>query len=803
VPDVIDVATLRAVLVADTRQFQQEIEKASGLGQKFGTSLQTIGKVALGAGLAGITTAVAGLGAVIHKTVPMAVDFQSAVVDLGIAGKSSGLSLQELHDAALQVGGDTTLLGVSASGAAESMTGLYKAGLTTADIFGDLNGYLTGTTELGGALRGAIDLAAASELDMVQASDLAATTMATFGLSADDVIVGLDNFVKAADASVADVSGLADALLNVGPTAAAFGFTLEDTNNALAILSTRGIQGAEAGTSLKSMFTNIMRPTDQVKGALSELGIALYDDAGVMKSLPTIVGDFERALKGMSQEQRNTYIQTLAGTYGMKAMQTLLAEGVEGWNAMAAATEAATGINDQAAAKAQTLAGQWEAFQGNLETFGIQLGEVFLPVARNLLAWASDLANQYGPMLIAFFEQVTPVAQGFMWTLMDLFEGKIGTDTPWEDYFPPGLADTMYTITEALTQLWQTVQPFIEQVRAWLEENVKLQDVMIALAAAIAAVVIPAIVSIVATMTPIIATFAVVMGAVVLLRQAWESNFLGIRDIVEQVVTWVREFWAENGDAILAKALEIWTQVRDFITTAAVAIQAGIEVFLSTVREWWAAHGEQVIAIVTALWDGILAVAQFVMENLKTISAAFQAAFRGDWYGFGQTLRQGWDRAWAQIKEIAQKAVDWFKSVDWGKVGKAILSGIAKGIREGAQVIADAAKAAAKAALDAAKGFLGIHSPSEVFAQVGAQMMAGMAQGVTLNARLPAMATATVASSTVQATGMAERLSRIENNTTNIDRSANVTVHANYADRQSESDVARDVQTVLELLGWQ
>jgi len=720
---------------------------------------------------------------VIHKTLPMARDFESAVVGLSIAGKESGLSFQEMHDAALQVGGDTSLLGVSASGAAESMTGLYKAGLTTTEIFGDLNGYLAGTVELGGALRGAIDLAASSELDMVQASDLAAITLATFGGEletekerADFITGALDNFVRAADASVADVTQLADALRNVGPTAAAFGFSLEDTNNALAILSTRGIAGSEAGTALKSMFTNIMRPTEQVTVALNELGVSLYDNEGVMKSLPEIMGEFERALQGTTDEQRNQYIQTLAGTYGMKAMQTLLAEGTEGWQDMADATERATGIQDQAAAKAATLAGQWEAFQGNLETLGIQIGEVFLPVAQNLLVWVSDLASKYGPMLVGWFEQITPIAQGFMWTLMDLLEGKIGVDTPWEDYFPPWLADVMYQITDAVTQLWTTLQPFVEQVAAWLSENVKLTDVLIALGVAVASVVIPAVITLISTMAPIIATFAIVMAAVVLLRKAWEENFLGIRDIVDRVVSWVREFWEVNGDQILAKAVEIWTAVRDWILQAATTIQEGIDAFLATIREWWDAHGEQVIAIVTKLWEGIQAIAEFVFDNLKTIFEAFRLAFQGDWYAFGEKLREGWDRAWAQIKEIAKKAIAWFKSVDWGAVGKAIIEGIAKGITSAVGVIKDAAVNAAKAALAAAKGFLGIKSPSAVFAGIGAQMMAGMAQGIQLNAQVPAMATAQAAAGTLQAVSLGDRITQA---ITTTERSAHGTVNAN------------------------
>ena len=58
------------------------------------------------------------------------------------------------------------------------------------------------------------------------------------------------------------------------------------------------------------------------------------------------------------------------------------------------------------------------------------------------------------------------------------------------------------------------------------------------------------------------------------------------------------------------------------------------------------------------------------------------------------------------------------------------MQGIANGIKAGASWIADAARDAAKAALDAAKGFLGIHSPSRVMAdEVGLPMAQGLAAG--------------------------------------------------------------------------
>jgi hypothetical protein len=63
-------------------------------------------------------------------------------------------------------------------------------------------------------------------------------------------------------------------------------------------------------------------------------------------------------------------------------------------------------------------------------------------------------------------------------------------------------------------------------------------------------------------------------------------------------------------------------------------------------------------------------------------------------------------------------------------VGRNILEGIANGIRNGLGIITEAAKTAASNALEAAKGFLGIKSPSTVFAEeVGEPSAEGFGEG--------------------------------------------------------------------------
>jgi len=359
-------------------------------------------------------------------SVGVAADFQTMTVQLRQAGAQS----RETADAvggfgeiALRVGADTRLIGVSASGAAQAMTSLLKSGLSLTDVMGDVNAYMREGAELGGALRASIDLAAATELDMVQASELAVIVMSTFGKSAEEVTGAMDYMVRAADASVATVSELGMALTNIGPIAAAAGISFEDINIALALLASRGIRGAEAGTALRSMLANLRRPTESVKEELKKWNIALYDATGAMYPLPKILEQFQEALAGATQEERDLAIQTVAGTYGMNAMNALLSAGSQGWNEMARSIAGATSMSEKAAAHAQTFAGQLEMFEGVVESLRIRIGSAFLPALTKVLGVFSSLIEKYGPSITAVFERVGSVLAEFFDDLGQAMEG--------------------------------------------------------------------------------------------------------------------------------------------------------------------------------------------------------------------------------------------------------------------------------------------------------------------------------------------------------------------------------------------
>jgi len=89
------------------------------------------------------------------------------------------------------------------------------------------------------------------------------------------------------------------------------------------------------------------------------------------------------------------------------------------------------------------------------------------------------------------------------------------------------------------------------------------------------------------------------------------------------------------------------------------------------------------------------------------------------------------------IPQIVTAIFDAFTKVDWGGIGKNVISGIGNGIKGAAGGLATAATNAANDAISGVKKFLGIRSPSTLFEkEVGKQIPAGAAKGIDKNAGL-------------------------------------------------------------------
>jgi phage-related protein len=228
---------------------------------------------------------------------------------------------------------------------------------------------------------------------------------------------------------------------------------------------------------------------------------------------------------------------------------------------------------------------------------------------------------------------------------------------------------------------------------------------------------------------------------------AAQSAYTTVRNVIVSALAGIQNFWTQHGGAIMAAAGKIWDFIKNVIVVSVTNAVAIVKSVITTLQNFWAAHGETIMTVASVVWNAIKTTIETVIGVITQVWSAFQAAREGDWTAFGEHLRNAWDLIWGAVLRVAElawegikkalgNAIEWVKDIitetDWLQLGKDIALGIARGLGAAASAIANAALSAARAALDAAKGFLGISSPSSVAAaQIGAPFAQGIGLGAT------------------------------------------------------------------------
>lgn len=657
------------------------------------------GMAGLGAAVgvaAGVAAAgAAAMGGGLAYSIGRAAEFEQAMANVGAISLASADDLARLESAALSAGSTTSF---TATQAADGLAFLAMAGF---DVDQSIS-----------ALPAVLSAAAAGNMDLATTADIVSNVLGGFRIGAEEAGRVADVLALASANSNTSIEMLGQTMKFAAPTAANLGWSLEEVTASAGFLADAGIQSSLAGTHLRAVMGSLSTPTSIAAGAMEDLGIAVRDSDGEMLSFTDILAQFETALGDVSAEQRDFALNAIFGREAAGSFSILLGRGSEALGDYTEKLEGAGGAAEEMANRQlDTLQGQVTLLKSALDGAAVSIGTAFLPTL-------TDLAQAAIPMVEAGMARLQPIIEaipGVISLVSDAFGGFIEAVQAGESPLSAlgGLVETLAlqfgasvetaealrggvaTVTEAIGSVMGPVAEAVGSFVSW-------QDVLGAVGLVIASVAVPALISVVAAAAPVIAVAAALVGGVALLRNAWENDWGGIQGKTQS-------------------ALEA---VKGFISTG-----------LAQIQQFWETHGEAIITAAQNAWDTVQSGIETVTAIIQGVIGLFQLAVEGDWYAFGETLRTAAETVWDAIKTIIGGAVDnikaFFTETDWGAVGSAVIQGIANGISSAVGFVADAAKAAAQAALDAAKGFLGIQSPSVLAAQ---QIGKPFAQGIGLGA---------------------------------------------------------------------
>lgn len=307
----------------------------------------------------GAAAASAGITGALAASTAAGASFESQMSTVQAISQASESEMARLKALAKQMGIETKF---SATEAGQGLEYMAMAGW-------DVDSMLAG-------LPGIMNLAAASEEDLGQVSDIVTDAMTAFNLEASRSAEFADVLAQASARSNTDVAMMGQTFKYVAPVAGALGFSIQDTATAIGLMANAGIKGEQAGTSLRAMLTRIVKPTAEVTAAMGRIGLTVSNSDGSMRSLNEILRDLRAGFSGLSESERASTAASLAGQEAMSGMLALVNASDEDYEKLSDSIYHAKGAAEEMAGiRMDNLKGDVTLLKSSAEGAGIAIYE--------------------------------------------------------------------------------------------------------------------------------------------------------------------------------------------------------------------------------------------------------------------------------------------------------------------------------------------------------------------------------------------------------------------------------------------
>ena len=337
--------------------------------ERLGKQLTSVGKKLT----LGLTAPLAAFGALAAKT---AGDFQQGMNRVAAVSGATGDQLGQLREQAKELGRTTQF---SASQAAEGMGFLAQAGFEANEILG--------------AMPGTLQLAAASQIELGEAADIASNILSGYGLEVEELTRVNDVLVATTSSTNTNLTQLGEAMKFAAPVASAAGIRFEQASAALGLMGQAGIQASMAGTSLRGAITRILNPTKEAEESMRQAGLSFTDAAGRLLPLDQIIQQLEPHAEDVG------LMMELFGDRAGSALQALVSEGSDALRELTKNLEESGGTAERIAkVQMEGFNGAMRAMKSAFEGLQIAIAESglldFLTSAvKKVTAWMQRLSE--------------------------------------------------------------------------------------------------------------------------------------------------------------------------------------------------------------------------------------------------------------------------------------------------------------------------------------------------------------------------------------------------------------------------
>lgn len=359
-------------------------------------------------------------------------DYTAMMSEVQALSGATGSDLALLQNTAREYGATTVF---SATEAAEALKYMSLAGWDA--------------QQSSSALGGVLNLAAASGMELGQASDMVTDYLSAFGMQAQDSAYFADMLAYAQANSNTSAAQLGEAYRNSAANLNAAGQDVETVTSMLEAMANQGYKGSEAGTALTAVMRDITNNMEDGAIKIGETSVAVSDAQGNFRDLTDILLDVEKATNGMGEADRAAALGATFTADSTKGLNLMLNEGVENIARYEEALRGSTGAaEDMADTMNDNLNGDManmnSAFEEmELQTFeameepmreGVQyLTNTIIPILTEWVPTAFESfasgANKLGNALKPLFETILKNPQAITGALTSLGAGFLAMKT--------------------------------------------------------------------------------------------------------------------------------------------------------------------------------------------------------------------------------------------------------------------------------------------------------------------------------------------------------------------------------------
>jgi hypothetical protein len=432
-----------------------------------------------------------------------------------------------------------------------------------------------------------------------------------------------------------------------------------------------------------------------------------------------------------------------------------------------------TSAEEAAATRMDTLSGQWEIFKGVLEAATIKIGDAFLPAAKKIVEWAQEAADKYLPTVVAWFGRFGEWLVAML-PKIEVWIAKLAdwgaTLSDWAQHGELGMG----LLGVAAEKMRDQLVAAYERIVGWVKTNLpgwvaKLREWGAAAGNWIVEVGWPTLYAKLGewagnlwtwlkTNFPLWVAQLREWGSAAgkwVFEVGWPALLDNLGKWFTQLWKWLGEqlpsfmlrladwavalgAWVINGIALLLDALAGGIdQVSHWLRgTGQDGVKGGVLSWVGPMWEWvqnelWpklkpalealiGAAAKLLLSLGGLLFDAVMALARGIINSFVGMIASL-------WDGFALW----WEDLWWALMDIGKTVWDALKGVP-----KAIIDGFIQGMRDLWSGFTGWWHDLWQDLTDTVKYLFGIHSPSTVFAEIGANIMQGFSGGIRDNTQL-------------------------------------------------------------------